>query len=89
MPVTEQTTVEGGVSTPTGLPVNFTKDNWWQPQSVLFGVDDKALSIPKSADIRNSVEVDCIRATALPHDCIDPSARPTLSGLTAGAFKGA
>ncbi|TMB63883.1 MAG: hypothetical protein E6J51_10410, partial [Chloroflexi bacterium] len=54
---TVQTTVLGGVSTPTATTLAFNSANWWMPQPVVFGVDDKAATVPTSADFLNAIAV--------------------------------
>ncbi len=78
----------GGVSTPAGEQFTFTKDNWWVPQPVLFGVDDKAAGQPKGADIQNAAVASCIldQLQPDPKPCKTPTPRPTIKGqVAAGA----
>jgi Ca2+-binding RTX toxin-like protein len=91
--VSVDTTVAGGVSTPTPAQLTFTNsstcstDNncWWVPQTVLFAVDDMAASVPTGGDIQNAAQALCIideSSLSDPKDCLTPpEPRPTIKGL--------
>ena len=50
------TTVRGGVSVAVGEVLDFDNTNWWVPQALYFGVDDRVPSIPTNADFQNTIE---------------------------------
>ena len=74
---------DGGFSLAQGLTLNFTSANWWVPQSIFFGVDNLAETIPTSGDIQNSLQVSCVPVGPPPPDpppCQAPVPHPTIDG---------